>query len=332
MTGIRSRPGMVPVDRAELVTRDIDLLADLIGELYVEHTPSFSCPDPNLVDGGLRSATAGGLNVSLTRYGGLAYSAKVSPTSPPVACVYLRGSGVVATASEELRVTGGDVFMMPAHLSSTAEIDDADAIAMRVPWAAADALAEASTGLPARDLRFEAMAPVSADAGQLFAIMAEFIYGELVTSEATEISALLVQEMTRMAAAAFLETFPNTAMTAGYLRGPGWVLPASVLQAAGFIDAFADQPITLDQIAAVAGLTGQALEHAFRRHYDTTPIGYLHRVRLERARAHLQAAEPGDGTTVAGVARQWGWASQAYFAAAYLQQFGVLPIRTLHTR
>jgi AraC-like DNA-binding protein len=323
---------MVPVQRAELVTQDIDLLADLVSQLYVEHTPSFSCPDQDLVDGVLRSGTAGGLNASLSRYGGFAYSAEVSPTTPPVACVYLRGSGVMATAREELRATGGDVFMMPAHLSSTAALDDVDAIAVRIPWAAADELAGASTGLPAGNLRFEAMAPVSPAAGRLFARTADLIYGQLVTMAATEIPALLVQEMTRMTAAAFLETFPNTAMTADYLQGPGWVPPASVHWAAGFIDAYADQPVTLNQIALVAGVTGQALEHAFRRHYGTTPTGYLHRVRLERARGQLQAAEPGDGTTVAAVARQWGWAGSADFAAAYLHLFGVLPIHSLFAR
>jgi AraC-like DNA-binding protein len=222
--------------------------------------------------------------------------------------------------------------MMPAHLPSTATIDNTEAIAVRIPWAAADALAAAGTGLAAGELRFEAMAPVSVAAGQRFVRTAQFVYGQLVTSGATEISALVVQEMTRLAAAAFLETFPSTAMTVGYLPGPGWVLPAGVRRAAGYIDAYAEQPVTMDQIAAVADVPPLTLEYAFRRHYGVTPIGYLRRVRLERAFAQLRAAEPGDGTTVAAVAGQWGWASPAQFAAAYLERFGVLPIHTLHNR
>jgi len=31
--------GMVPVERAELVTRDVDLLAELASQLYVDHGP-----------------------------------------------------------------------------------------------------------------------------------------------------------------------------------------------------------------------------------------------------------------------------------------------------
>jgi hypothetical protein len=38
----------------------------------------------------------------------------------------------------------------------------------------------------------------------------------------------MAQELTRLAAAAMLQTFPNTTMTAFYLRAPGWVPPAAV--------------------------------------------------------------------------------------------------------
>ena len=86
----------------------------------------------------------------------------------------------------------------------------------------------------------------------------------------------------------------------------------------------------MEQVAAIAGVTGRALTDAFRRHYGTTPLDYLHRVRLERAHAQLREAQPGDRLTVPGVARRWGWTSPAQFAAAYQQRFGVPPSHTLH--
>jgi AraC-like DNA-binding protein len=60
-------------------------------------------------------------------------------------------------------------------------------------------------------------------------------------------------------------------------------------------------------------------------------MGYLRQVRLERAYAQLQAADPAGGSTVAAVARRWGWANPAHFAAAYRQRFGVPPSHTLRT-
>ena len=90
----------------------------------------------------------------------------------------------------------------------------------------------------------------------------------------------------------------------------------------------------MPEVAADTGVTARALQYAFRCHYDITPAGYLRRVRLERAHLQLKAADPADpatGATVGEIARRWGWASPANFAAAYRKHFGVSPSRTLRT-
>jgi transcriptional regulator GlxA family with amidase domain len=90
-------------------------------------------------------------------------------------------------------------------------------------------------------------------------------------------------------------------------------------------------PVTLTQMAEAAGITGRALQMAFMRHYDTTPTGYLRRVRLERAHRELRDADPSDGTTVAAIARRWGWANSSHFAVAYREAYGRYPRHTLRT-
>lgn len=322
---------MVLVQRAELVTQDMDVIAELIREIYVEHAASFRCPDPAQVDGRVRSVTADGLNANLTHYGGFAYRAVLDPMNPPMAVVCTRGSGVVTTAQEDLRLAGGDVFLVSAHLPSVSTMNDGDYAVLQVPWGAVRSLAEARTGIPPADLRFEAMAPVSAARQRTLARTAEFICGQLITSGATGMHPLIVPEMTRLAAATFLQAFPNTTMTASYLPGPVWVAPAAVHRAVAFIEADAAQPVTLDQMATAAGVTGRALQYAFRRYFGTTPTGYLRRVRLERAHAELADADPASGLTVSAVARRWGWASHSRFTVAYQQRFGVLPSHTLRT-
>jgi transcriptional regulator GlxA family with amidase domain len=97
------------------------------------------------------------------------------------------------------------------------------------------------------------------------------------------------------------------------------------------MDTHAGQPVTVTEVAAAAGTTARALQYAFRRHYDTTPTGYLRRVRLERAHRQLQAADPITGATVAEIARQWGWANPAHFATAYRKRYGMAPSHTLRT-
>ncbi len=322
--------GVVPVERAELVTQDMELIAELISQLHVEHRAHFSCADASRVEGSVRSASAGGLCASLMHYGGFGYDAHIGPDSDPHAVVVRQGDGVISLARGELYFTGGDAFMPPPHLSHVTRMHDVRLAMVQVPSAVVGQVAEEATGLPAADLRFGSMPPVSAARQAAWARTAGFICHELVSSGITEVSPLMAQEMTHLAAAGLLETFPNTTMTVAYTAGPGWVLPAAVRRAAAFIDAHADQPITLADIAAAAGTTGRAVQSAFR-YYGMTATRYLRRVRLARAHQQLRAADPASGVTVAAVARQWGWASPSQFSAAYRRQFGLPPSQTLRS-
>jgi AraC-like DNA-binding protein len=322
---------VIPVERDELVTKDMHLLADLLGRLYVEHAALFRCDDPAQADGEVRSATVGGLKAGLLRYGGFDYDAVTEPADTPTAVTVTHGSGTIAVAGEEHCWARGGAFMLPSDLPSTVVQYDAGFALLRVPWPVTRSLAEERTNLPAADLRFEAVAPISAERQAMWASTAKFVCAELVSSGSTEISPLMAHELTRMAATVMLETFPNTAMTALYVAGPGWTPPAAVRRAAAFIEAHADQPVTLADIAAAAGVTGRALQAAFRRYYDNTPVGYLRHARLERAYTELQDADPATGVTVAAVARRWGWTSPSQFTAAYRRRFGEAPSRTLRT-
>jgi AraC-like DNA-binding protein len=189
-------------------------------------------------------------------------------------------------------------------------------------------VAEQTAGIRAGDLRFESTTPVSpAVARQWSALIA--LAGTMLLADSPMTNPLVIEELTRAAALTALHTFPNTAWTVSYRPGPAWVAPAAVRRAAAFVQAHADQPITLEQIAEAAGVSARALQYAFRRHFDATPTEYLRRIRLERAAEQLQAADPGGEVTVAEVARRWGWASPSQFAAAYRRRFGVLPSHSL---
>jgi AraC-like DNA-binding protein len=271
------------------------------------------------------------LEAAVVRYRGFYYHAEVRPPDDFFALVTLSGTGILATAREQVHFTTGDVLLDPIDLPYSADMHDCAFALVRIPRPVAGDLAEEHTGLPAADLRFESVAPVSASARALWSRTVAFICGQLVSSGITEISPILVREMSRLAAAALLETFPNTAMTAAYIPGPGQVPPATVRRAAAFIDAHAEQPVTVTEIAAAAGVTARALQYAFPRHYGTTITGYVRRVRLEQAHRQLQAADPTTGTTVAEIARRWGWASPANFATAYRKQYGLPPSHTLRT-
>jgi AraC-like DNA-binding protein len=331
MKGRATGAGGIPVQRVEMATRDMGVIADLINRLFVEHEARFRCLDLARVDAAARAANTGLLEATVVRHQGFDYCATVSPPNDFFALVTLTGTGTLSAAREQVRFTRGDVFLAPTDRPYTVDMHDCSFALLRVSRPVADDLAAEHTGLPAADLRFESIAAVSASARVLWSRTVAFICRQLLGPGITETSAILAHEMTRLAAAALLETFPDTTMTAAYIPGPGRVPSATVRRAAAFIDDHAGQPVTMPEVATAAGVTARALQYAFRCHYGITPTGHLHQVRLERAHRQLQAADPASGATIREIARYWGCASPANFAAAYRKHFGVSPSHTLRT-
>ena len=105
--------------------------------------------------------------------------------------------------------------------------------------------------------------------------------------------------------------------------------PATLRRAIAFIEGAPDEDITLADVARAANVTTRTVQHAFRRHLDTTPMAYLRRVRLDQAHRQLRTALPGSGATVARVALDWGFASPSRFARYYRDAYGRAPSATL---
>lgn len=100
-------------------------------------------------------------------------------------------------------------------------------------------------------------------------------------------------------------------------------------RAIAYLEEHAHQDVTVTQVAAAARVSPRALQLAFRRHLDTTPMSYLRDIRLRRAHRELQAADP-RRETVAAIALRWGFLSHSRFTARYRATFGVAPRRTLY--
>lgn len=121
-------------------------------------------------------------------------------------------------------------------------------------------------------------------------------------------------------------------MTAEDAAGQAELAPIPVRRAVAFIENNAADRITLADIAAAAGLGIRALQHNFRRHYDTTPLRYLQSVRLEHVHRDLQAADPTTGDTVTAIAARWQFTHPSHFTAAYRRTYGQTPGHTLRNR
>jgi len=130
--------------------------------------------------------------------------------------------------------------------------------------------------------------------------------------------------------AAALESFPQRDRWQATVRGNG---PEHdrLRRALEYVHAHARDPIGTPEIAAAAGLSARGLQQSLRRHLDQTPGDLLRSVRLDGARKDLLRGDR-DETSVADIARAWGFGHLGRFSATYRSRFGELPSESLRTR
>jgi AraC-like DNA-binding protein len=80
-------------------------------------------------------------------------------------------------------------------------------------------------------------------------------------------------------------------------------------------------PHCIDGLAALAGMSRSRFNHHFAATYGTTPMDYLHSVRLNSAARLLRTSQ----LPVKSVAMAVGFASRSHFSRAFSRQFGVDP-------
>ncbi|WIB26678.1 AraC family transcriptional regulator [Curtobacterium sp. MCSS17_015] len=95
-----------------------------------------------------------------------------------------------------------------------------------------------------------------------------------------------------------------------------------------YIQEHAHTVVTLADIAAAAGMSARGLQQSFNRSVGVSPLSHLRNVRLDAVHEELLGADP-LSSSVAEVARQWGFAHLGRFSGAYRERFGELPSATL---
>lgn len=191
-------------------------------------------------------------------------------------------------------------------------------------------LARVAAAAPARrpePIRFTSLDPQTPAAAAHWWATRSYVANLLANPEAAA-APLLIASAGQLLAAATLATFPNTAITDPTIEDRHDAHPTTVRRAIAFIDEHAHQDITAADIAAAAHVSIRAVQLAFRRHLDTTPLQHLRRTRLSQVHEQLRIADPAT-TTVTAVAGRWGFSNPSRFAALYRRTYGISPSRTL---
>ena len=94
-----------------------------------------------------------------------------------------------------------------------------------------------------------------------------------------------------------------------------------LIKVAQLMEEHIERPMSLDKIAAAAGLSRRQIERLFKRHLDCVPKKYYLQMRLRRARELLvQTAMP-----IMDITAACGFQSPPHFSKCYRRQFGCPP-------
>jgi AraC-like DNA-binding protein len=104
------------------------------------------------------------------------------------------------------------------------------------------------------------------------------------------------------------------------------VSPAYLKRAIAFIEDYADQPMTLMDVAQAAHCGIRSLHRAFHEWRGISPMRYLKEVRLRNVRQAL--LNPTEGDCVTDLAIRWGFLHLGQFSVDYRRAFGEKPSDT----
>ena len=176
-------------------------------------------------------------------------------------------------------------------------------------------------------------APVSAAANQHLVDVIDHIRHGLLGNPFAAVEPLISSGVARYLAASMLAAFPNTA---GDPPGPVGDRDNhdsdnhdALRRATAFIDDNVHDDISPADIADAARVSARALETLFVRHRQRSSTQYLQQIRLSYVHRDLATADPGV-TSVAGIARRWGFWDLAHFRSNYLELYGCAPEHTLN--
>ena len=89
----------------------------------------------------------------------------------------------------------------------------------------------------------------------------------------------------------------------------------------GYLEQHLSEPITFEKLVEIGRTSPSALRRAFQAAFGCPPMGYLQRLRIQKAMQLL--ADPAKSVT--DVAFEVGYHDSGYFSRAFKQETGVSP-------
>ena len=184
------------------------------------------------------------------------------------------------------------------------------------------------TGRPVVDVpRFEPLFDLTSPTASRWNAAIQMLHAELLDDGSLINQGAGISQLEEFVMSALL--YSHQSDLSAELAGPRRTERETVRIAVEYMAARLGAAITIDDVAATAGITVRTLQQHFRTDLGLSPTAHLRNMRLDRAREELADASVADHTTVADVATRWGLTHLGRFSAAYRERFGELPSQTL---
>jgi AraC-like DNA-binding protein len=171
-------------------------------------------------------------------------------------------------------------------------------------------------------LAFQPVFDQTCGAGAMIRRMAEFLFAELEHSDTLLTNEIAAHSFEDNLVLSVLLALPHN-YTGRLARQNAAAAPGNVKRAEAFMQANAGTPLTIVEIAEVAGCSVRALQIAFQRFRGTTPMQVLQQTRLEQARTEMMRA--GQTKSLARIAAEYGFSSPTRFSQSFRRKYGVYP-------
>lgn len=307
--------------RLEAAGRDVDVARATLPRFYDGSSWTTS---PTQGDYAYRYAAIGDATMTLRSSRMQGYiEGDIPPGDDYVVQWITQGDATVDVGRDELRMERDRPLLFPSHRPFVFAFSDYDQKLVHLNRDLVHQVASERLPADAGPLRFDHHQRADAGAVRLWHDTVTLVSR---TMRGGTMSPLLWNELSRMTTVAFLELYaPAVEKLPPALLSPA---QARLRRAVEHIHERAHLPLTPTDIAEAADLSVRGLQEAFQRGLGVTPLGYLRQVRLDRVHAELAEIDP-ELTSVADVAKRWGFAHLGRFSAAYVERFGEYPSRTL---
>ena len=264
----------------------------------------------------------------------LSHGAPVEITPEPFKSFYLlqtptAGSAMVTRGQRILEVPMGSATISAPDEEIQMEWSaDCEKLILRIDRTTLETMYGSITGAaPSAPLRFEDVIPLTSGPMQSVWRMINMISEDLLENQESIFkSHHAMQHMEQSLLFALLNSGvylqPNARS-----QQLSEIAPRQVRIVEEYIRENAAEPITIEQLVEVSGVSARTLFDNFRKFRGQTPMGYVKDVRLQCVRERL--LNPKESDSVTSIAMRWGFSQLGRFAAIYKDQFGETPSQTL---